>query len=106
MNLVNSEPHEAFITRCHARVRCSPPAMAAFLFRQAPGECLQRHSDYLFAAIFKEHLDTSSTQPQIKSSSDPARSFLKSLIRLQWVYMQWRSKHVAKLNHIDIFMIF
>lgn len=59
MNLVNSEPHEAFITRCHARVRRSPPAMVAFLFRQAPGERLQRRSDYLFAAIFKEHLDTS-----------------------------------------------
>lgn len=56
MNLVNSEPRDAFITRCHARVRRSPPAMAEFLFRQAPGECLQRHSDYLFLRSTSTHL--------------------------------------------------
>lgn len=98
---------KAFVTRCHAGVRCSPQAMAAFLFSEAPGEHLHRHSNYLFAAIFKAHLNTSPTLPQIKVASTRLQLLqvthqVSRVARCTHCRMKCRNKHGGKLNYKNI----
>lgn len=76
-------------------------------YLEAPGEHLHRHSNYLFAAIFKAHLNTSATLPQIKVASTRLQLLqvthqVSRVVRCTHCRMKCRNKHGGKWTYKNI----